>query len=595
MSRATPDVDPGAGVGAELPDAAGPITVTGLGVVRWVLRRQRGRIAVGAVAGIVWMGGLAMLPVALGRAVDRAVDDGGGRDVAGWSAVLAAVIATVAVAGVVRHRCAVLLYIRTRWLLERLVTRRVLDPRGGALPAPAVLLSHVQSDAKAVGSIADLMCRGSGAIVTFVVVGVGMLVTSPLLGAVVLVGLPLSMLVLVPLWRPYERQAAGRQASLAAASAVGADALRGLGVVQGLAAEDRVREWFAAASDDVERSGLAVARTAAWWTTLSALVPGLFLALVLWIAGRLAIAGDLTPGELVTFVGLAAFLAIPLGTLAEVGDVWAGGLAGARRIAAVLVAEVAVDEPSVDALVDMPAFGADPAVVLAGVAHGALDGFDLGLGRHEMVGVVGDDPAIGRTLCDLLARRVDPVVGVVCVGGADIRSIAVDAVRRVVRAGDGHDPWLFDATLRDNVRLGEPDASDEAVVDALTVAALEELLRRDGALDAVLGERGLAVSGGQRQRVAVARAVLGDPAVVVLDDPTSALDSVTERRLAVRLAERRAGRLTVVATHSPTVLAVCSRVVLVIGGVVVADGVHDALLGDERYRALVTPGEAAQL
>lgn len=579
--------DPGEGLGAALPDDARPDELTAIGLVRWVLRRQRGRVFVGALAGIAWMGSAAAVPVVLGRAIDRAVVDGDAADVATWAAVLVGVVAFGAVAGVIRHHTAVLLYIRTRWLLERLVTRRVLDPRGGNAPSEGVLLSHVQSDAQAVGSIADLMCRGSGAVVTFLAVGVGMLMTSPVLGAVVLIGLPPAMLSLVPLWRTFERRAVDRQATLAAASSVAADSLAGLRVLKGLGAQDTPRAWFRQASDDVERSGLSLARSTAAWDAVSMVVPGLFLAVVLWVAGRLALDGSLDAGQVVTFTGLAVFLAIPLNTFSEVGDVWASGLAGARRIADVLRAPYAVDAVPEES-VDGPT---DGSLAFHDVTHRSLQGFSLVVADGELVGVVTAEPAVPRDLAAVVGRTADPSAGVATIGGCDLRQLGLDDVRARVLVDGGHDVWLLDGSLRRNLQLGATGASDDELHDAIVVGAVEELLHRAGGLDARVGERGLALSGGQRQRVAIARAVATGPSVLFLDDPTSALDAVTEARVADRLRAARAGRTTVVCTLSPTLLAACDRVVLVASGAVVTEGTHAELLDDLRYRQVVMTPE----
>lgn len=581
--------DPGAGLNAVLDDADGPPSPpTALGIVGWVLGRQQGRIAVGVLSGIVWMGAIALIPVALGGAIDGAVDGGSWRDVALWVGVLAGVVLLETGAGVVRHRSAVILYARTRWLLERLVTRRVLDPRGGADQDPGELLSRARSDAQAVGGIGDLMCRGSGAVVTFAAVGVGMLVASPLLGAIVLVGLPPCLLVLAPLWKPYERRAADQQARMAEVTSVAADVLAGLRVVKGLGGEPAVRRWFADSAAAVQRAGVGLARLSWAWNAIAAVIPGVFLAVVLLVGGTLALDGGLTAGGLVTFTGLAVFLAIPLDTLAEVGEVWASGLAGARRVAAVLTDPPAVPDPPAG---ERPLLGG---VVLDGVSHGPLSELDLTVADGELLGVACTRPEAATALVDLLARHADPATGTVAVGGVDTAGLGLDALRGHLLVDDGHRPWLREATLRDNLALADPGAPDGLLVDALLTAAAQELVTRPDGLDVQLGERGPALSGGQRQRVMVARAVAAATPVLVLDDPTSALDTVTEARLATRLAAARAHRTTVVLTVSPTMLAACDRVVLVDGGRVTATGAHAALLATEpAYRALVSPDGSA--
>jgi putative ABC transport system ATP-binding protein len=581
--------DPGSGLNAELPDSDGPsLPVTGPGLVRWTLRRQRPRILVGALLGIVWMGAIALLPVVLGRAVDKAVAGGSGGDLAYWSALIALVILAETVAGVLRHRSAVLLYIRTRWFLERMITRRVLDPRDPLQLDAGELLSLAQSDAGHVGAISDLMCRGTGAIVTFLAVGVAMIDSSPLLGLLVLFGLPPCLLVLAPLAKPHQQQAAVLQKSLAASSKVAADTISGLRVVKGLGAEATVKGWFAERSDAVRESGFLLSKVSAKWWGIAQVVPGVFLAVVLWLAGRLALQGVLSPGEVVTFAGLAVFLSIPLNTFSELGYVWASGLASARRIADVISLPVTLVEPSRSAEGPGGACG----VALVGVTHGPLAGIDLAV--HEgLVGVVSDDREAAPALTGLLSRREDPSAGSILIGGVDARELSLDQVRAHVVVETSGKPWLLDATLGENLSFGAPGAAPELLTAALLNAAGDDLAARPNALATDIGERGLSLSGGQRQRVAVARALATEAPVLVLEDPTGALDSITEQRLVDRLRTTRRGRPTILLTASPSVLAACDRVVFVQNESeprVVHESSHNELLRNNRpYRRLVAP------
>jgi putative ABC transport system ATP-binding protein len=207
------------------------------------------------------------------------------------------------------------------------------------------------------------------------------------------------------------------------------------------------------------------------------------------------------------------------------------------------------------------------------------DGLAIDLAAGEHLGLVVTDPSRAAGLLDVLGLEIEPD-GTVVLDGADLRSASLDDARRALLVAR-HDAVLFEGTLHENIGDGEIDgalgasAADE-VVDAMP----------DG-LDTGIGERGRTLSGGQRQRVALARALAAEPAVLVLHDPTTAIDPATEDRVAAGLRRYRVGRSTLLVTSSPAMLARCDRVLLVVDGAIAAEGTHHSLVDDPRYRTAV--------
>jgi putative ABC transport system ATP-binding protein len=221
--------------------------------------------------------------------------------------------------------------------------------------------------------------------------------------------------------------------------------------------------------------------------------------------------------------------------------------------------------------------------------HATLEGLgpvDLTVEAGEMLGVVVDDPVAATSLLGLLARHHDPADGSVRLDALDLRTLDPDSLHRVAVVSM-HDADLFEGSVLDNV--GALASGPDAAAAAIAAAGVEELLAAlaEGG-DSSVGERGLALSGGQRQRVALARALAARSPLLVLHDPTTAIDTVTEAAIAGQLRAVRGAATTVLVTTSPTLLAVCDRVVVVDGGVVGVHGTHHELVAaNERYRELV--------
>jgi len=567
-----------------------PPNLTPRGLLVWLARGQRRTLAVGMPAAIVWMGAIAAVPAVLGVLVEQGVRGQDGGALVAWLAVLMALGIVELAAAAVRHRRACRLALDTEVAVGELVAARALRATGGleAHASPGEVVGHVTHDAEAIGRVLDVSQRGVAAVVTFVAVAVGAFVVSPTLGLLLIVGLPPLLLAMVPLWRPLDRRFGTQQRTLAAAGGRAVDAVSGLGVLRALGAEEEVRRRYRAQAAEVRDAALGVAVLSAGWETLRVVIPGLLLAGVAWLGGRLALEGAISAGELVAFFAYAAFLVQPVRTFGEWGRTWAQGVASARRVCALLQAPAAIATPPPRGEpfpASAPA-GALGIVDLIVEVHGArpLNGLCLEVAAGAHLGVVCLEEAASRALVDVLVRHVDPAAGRISLDGSDLIALPVERARELVVAAE-REAFLFAGTLADNLHPAA-DAADDALLDALHVAGADELAALG--LDAVVSERGRSLSGGQRQRVALARAVLADPPLLVADEPTSAVDAVTEQVIAQRLFAARSGRTTLVLTRSPALLDHTDEVVLVAGGVLAGRGDHHELLArDARYREAV--------
>jgi ATP-binding cassette, subfamily B, bacterial len=222
-----------------------------------------------------------------------------------------------------------------------------------------------------------------------------------------------------------------------------------------------------------------------------------------------------------------------------------------------------------------------------------LDGLDLHVAPGESLALVGATGSGKSTVAGLLARLYDPDEGRVLLDGLDLRELRLADVRHAV-ALVFEDTFLFTDTVRENIRFGRPDADEDEIVRAAELAGAHEFVcdLPDG-YDTVLGERGFSLSGGQRQRIAIARAILADPAVLVLDDATSAVDATKEHEIRAALATVMEQRTTLVIAHRPATIALADRVALLENGRIVEEGAHGELLArSARYRALLALGES---
>ncbi|QJT04968.1 ABC transporter ATP-binding protein [Streptomyces asoensis] len=577
---------------------------SGRDVLTRSVRGQARRVGLGAALGCVHQLGEALVPVLIGVVIDQAVAGQDAGRLALWLAVLAVMYVALSWSFRLGARAGERGAEEAAHTLRLAIVRRVLDARGGAEEGrlPGELANVATEDAKRVGAVNMALMSGIWAVAGITVSAVWLLLTSVPLGLIVLLGTPVLLWLGHLLSKPLERRSEAEQDRAAHASGVAADLVAGLRVLKGLGAQQAAVERYRRTSRASLVATLRAARAESWQTGLVLALTGGFIALIALVGGRLALDGSLTLGQLVSAVGLALFLLGPLETFAWVNAELAQGRASAARVAEVLAAAPAV--VGGDAPVPDPVRGE---LRLRGVRLGGPDGVDLDVPAGRLTGIAVTDPASAEALLRCLGRESDPESGSVELDGVPLTRLDPAGLRAAVLVA-AHDAVLFDGSLAANVTPeaeprsgpadGEPDeaaagstdeAADLRTERAMAAAHADEVARSlpRGAATGV-GEGGRSLSGGQRQRVLLARALRAGPPVLVVHDPTTAVDAVTEARIAEGLREIRRGRTTVVVTNSPALLAVADRVVLLDGGRIGAEGTHAELVrADATYRTAV--------
>lgn len=563
-------------------DPGTPDLTSATAYLRWVGRLQWRTLVVAVTFGVVWMVSQALFPAVMSRAIDEGILGGDSEALLRWCAALLGLILLSAAAGVLRHRFSVLNWLQGAFRSAQLVGHQAADT-GEALPRTVPVgdvVASVSSDAMRIGGIYDISARFVGAVASYVVVALILLDASRPLGLVVLIGVPVLVACLSFIVRPLQRRQLAQREESGKLIGLGADTVAGLRVLRGIGGEQTFLGRYAAQSQDVRRAGNRVAGYQAALDAAQVLLPGLFVLVVVWLGARFAIDGEITPGQLVAFYGYTAFLVIPLRTATEMVDRATRAHIGAGKLLRVLSVEP--DDRDGSEAVPLPTGPAplfDP-----------QSGVRIEPGR--LTAVVSADPQESAALADRLGR-FGPVPTEARLGGTRLADASLADVRSRIVVSET-DPRLFTGTLRDELDpRGVHD--DAAVLTALSVASGEDILEAlpDG-VHSEVQERGRAFSGGQRQRLALTRALLTEADILVLVEPTSAVDAHTEARIAARLAEARRGRTTVVMSASPLLLEQADHVVFLEGGRATTSGTHRALLAEHApYRSTVVRGEDA--
>jgi ABC-type multidrug transport system fused ATPase/permease subunit len=565
------------------PDPGVPDARSGPRFLWWLFRNQLGGQFKSLAWGLLHFLSVSALPFCVGVAV-QAVVDHSGRRLALAGGLLALCCLGSALGDTFLHRTAVTNWITAAARVQQLLAHKAAN-LGSALTrrvAAGEVVAVSTGDVEKIGWFVEAWSRFTAAAVTVVVVCVGLVVYQPTLGAVVAVGLPVMALAVLPLLPRATRRADVQREKAGRATELATDTVAGLRVLRGIGGEELFLDRYRSASQEVRH---AAVRSARMWSLISAiqvLLPGLLLIAVVWYGVHLARQGRVEVGELVAVYSSVMILTYPLRHFEEIAMAYSFSRPSATRAARVLSLERATSaEGSLDA---------------ADVPSGDLYDPDTGLlaPSGRLTAVVCGDPDAAGLLAERLGGHPSDAGTSVLLGGVPLDDLPLDSARTAVLVQD-KDPVLLSGSLRE--LLDVPASGEVGAVAALAAAQCADVLAAlvqgsldaEDPMDARITERGRSLSGGQRQRLALARSLFTDPEVLVLDEPTSAVDSHTEARIAEGVRDLRAGRTTVVFTSSPLLLDRADRVVLVHEGEVVAVGVHRELVHTEpRYRAVVT-------
>jgi ABC-type multidrug transport system fused ATPase/permease subunit len=594
-----------------------PDTRSPAAFLRWVLGRQKALIALSSLCYALWFLPMTLGPWIFGRAVDEGIVGGSERALAGWAALLLLVVVIGGVFGIVSHTLVVRSWLVGLYGTLEMVTRKVAQ-MGHVLPRRSPtgeVLSVASSDSDEFGALTEILARTVGQLVSYLTVAFIVLTMSWQLGLLTLVAAPLLVGAAMPLLRPLHRRQQVERSRTSELTSLATDIVAGLRILRGIGGEQTFGANYARQSQSARRAGVSAGIWQAAVEAVGVLFSGLFLVSLVWLGTRQVREGALSVGELITFLGYGLFMVGPIRTFFEFVQKGTRSLVSARKAIAIFEQRPPWRDPAQPVALDGSAALHDSAsgltvepgrltVVVSAVPEQSAALADR-LGRYlpadtEPVPAEGDEGARGRAARQARAARALERARIaaldeeragsdwgVTLGGVDLARAGLDDVRRQVLVSDTGSQ-LFAGTLQDAV---DPHGrlTREQAEHALRVANAEDVYDAlpegwQGELD----ERGRGLSGGQRQRVVLARAVAADPPVLVLVEPTSAVDAHTEARIAERVAVTRRGRTTVVMTVSPLWLHHADHVVLLHDGTVVAEGAHaDLLAGHDDYRRVV--------
>jgi ABC-type multidrug transport system fused ATPase/permease subunit len=436
-------------------------------------------------------------------------------------------------------------------------------------------------------------------LLTILLAGAAMFALEPLLAALALAPVPFVILIARRYGnksRPAVQEAQQRIAELTAEAE---ENVSGVRVVKAFAQEDRQLSRFQHSVQRVFDQQIYATRIQAFYGPMISFLPNIGLGIILLVGGRQVIDGTLSLGQFTAFYAYLLMLISPMRTLGYMLGAAQRATASGARIFQILDREPRMSTPPAApplpdgrGRVTLESVG----LTFEGGARPALSDIDLDIEPGTTVALVGPMGSGKTALVSLLPRLYDVSQGSVLIDGADVRSVDLVSLRHEI-AIVNDDPFLFSATVHDNIAYARSDATREEVERAARAAQADGFIQRlPKGYDTLVGERGLTLSGGQRQRVSIARAILAQPRILILDDATSSVDASTEQEIKSALHEVMDGRTTFVIAHRLSTIALAQEIVVLEDGRIAARGTHNELLErSDLYREIVEKGMPDQV